>query len=122
LYKKNSTANSALGERNCALIVEQLALAVWQRAGVFPRQNCQFEDRVFQKRGIAAKPVGPRAPNLNAFVERWIQSLKHEALYAFVAPRKQRSSELYAQVRYQEVVAAKELLISRYFRSPSNRR
>lgn len=41
-------------------------------------------DRVFQKRGIAAKPVGPRAPNLNAFIERWIQSLKHEALNHFV--------------------------------------
>ena len=31
------------------------------------------------------KPVGPRAPNLNAFIERWIQSLKHEALNHFVA-------------------------------------
>jgi putative transposase len=41
-------------------------------------------DRIFQKRGIAAKPVGARAPNLNAFVERWVQSLKHEALNHFV--------------------------------------
>jgi putative transposase len=41
-------------------------------------------DRIFQKRGITAKPVGPRAPNLNAFVERWIQSVKHEALNHFV--------------------------------------
>jgi putative transposase len=41
-------------------------------------------DRVFQKRGIAMKPVGPRAPNLNAFIERWIQSLKHEALNHFI--------------------------------------
>jgi len=41
-------------------------------------------DRLFQKHGIAAKPVGPRAPNLNAFIERWIQSLKHEALNHFV--------------------------------------
>jgi Integrase core domain/PEP-CTERM motif len=30
------------------------------------------------------KPVGPRAPNLNAFIERWIQSLKHEALNHFI--------------------------------------
>ena len=28
--------------------------------------------------------VGPQAPNLNAFVERWIQSLKHEALNHFI--------------------------------------
>jgi putative transposase len=41
-------------------------------------------DRVFMKGGIAVKPVGPRAPNLNAFIERWIQSLKHEALNHFV--------------------------------------
>ncbi|MEQ9379879.1 MAG: helix-turn-helix domain-containing protein [Pirellulales bacterium] len=32
-------------------------------------------DRVFTDRAIQVKPVGPRAPNLNAFVERWIQSL-----------------------------------------------
>ena len=44
-------------------------------------------DRVFRKRGIAVKPVGPRAPNLNAFIERWIQSLKHEALNHFVVFR-----------------------------------
>jgi putative transposase len=30
------------------------------------------------------KPVGPQAPNLNAFVERWIQSLKQEALDHFL--------------------------------------
>ena len=39
---------------------------------------------VFTDRSITVKPVGPRAPNLNAFVERWIQSLKHEALNHFV--------------------------------------
>jgi putative transposase len=41
-------------------------------------------DRCFTDRGITVKPVGPRAPNLNAFIERWIQSLKHEALNHFV--------------------------------------
>ena len=41
-------------------------------------------DQMFTNRGITVKPVGPRAPNLNAFVERWIQSLKHEALDPFV--------------------------------------
>lgn len=40
--------------------------------------------RYFTDRGIRVKPVGPRAPNLNAFVERWIQSLKHEALNHFI--------------------------------------
>ena len=41
-------------------------------------------DRVFTDRSIRVKPVGPQAPNLNASIERWIQSLKHEALNHFV--------------------------------------
>jgi putative transposase len=41
-------------------------------------------DSLFKARAISVKPVGPRAPNLNAFIERWIQSLKHEALNHFV--------------------------------------
>jgi hypothetical protein len=31
-------------------------------------------DQVFKNRSIQVKSVGPQAPNLNAFVERWIQS------------------------------------------------
>jgi putative transposase len=41
-------------------------------------------DQVFKARDITVKPVGPRAPNLNAFVERWIQSLQLEALDHFI--------------------------------------
>ena len=41
-------------------------------------------DKVFKDRKIQVKKVGPRAPNLNAFIERWIQSLKHEALDYFI--------------------------------------
>ncbi len=29
---------------------------------------------------VFQKPAGPQAPNLSGFVERWIESLKHEAL------------------------------------------
>ena len=39
---------------------------------------------VFREQQVVINPVGPRAPNLNAFVERWIQSLKHGALNHFV--------------------------------------
>lgn len=39
---------------------------------------------VFTSHDIDVKPVGPRAPNLNAFIERWIQSLKQEALDHFI--------------------------------------
>ncbi|MEX0643080.1 MAG: integrase core domain-containing protein [Pirellulales bacterium] len=41
-------------------------------------------DQVFKDRSIQVKPVGPHAPNLNAFIERWIQSLQHEALHHFI--------------------------------------
>jgi putative transposase len=41
-------------------------------------------DRLFKDRKIAVMPVGPRKPNLNAFVERWIQGLKIEALAHFI--------------------------------------
>lgn len=41
-------------------------------------------DQLFKDRSIQVKKVGPRAPNLNAFIERWIQSLKHEALNHFI--------------------------------------
>ena len=41
-------------------------------------------DQVFKDRSIQVKPVGPQAPNMNAFVERWIQSLKYEALNHFI--------------------------------------
>jgi putative transposase len=41
-------------------------------------------DQVFQERSIQVKPVGLQAPNLNAFIERWIQSLKYEVLNHFI--------------------------------------
>ena len=41
-------------------------------------------DQVFKDKGIQLKPVGPKAPNLNAYIERWIQSLKQEALNHFI--------------------------------------
>ncbi|MCI0746023.1 MAG: hypothetical protein L0Y58_11505 [Verrucomicrobia subdivision 3 bacterium] len=41
-------------------------------------------DQVFKDRSVHVKRVGPQAPNLNAFIERWIQSLQQEALDHFV--------------------------------------
>jgi putative transposase len=40
-------------------------------------------DAILEAEGIAVKPVGPRAPNLNAYAERWVQSIKHECLDHF---------------------------------------
>jgi putative transposase len=42
-------------------------------------------DEVFEKADAVVAPTAPRAPNQNAFIERWIGSIKHECLNRFVA-------------------------------------
>jgi hypothetical protein len=41
-------------------------------------------DTVFEAKGITVKKVGPRAPNMNAYAERWVQSVRRECLDHFV--------------------------------------
>ena len=41
-------------------------------------------DQVFADQRVEVKKVGPRAPNLNAFIERWVLSVKSEALDHFI--------------------------------------
>ncbi len=41
-------------------------------------------DTVFKNAGARVIPTAPRAPNQNAYVERWIQSIKSECLRAFI--------------------------------------
>jgi putative transposase len=41
-------------------------------------------DAVFRADGVEVKRVGPVAPNLNAYAERWVQSLRQECLDHFV--------------------------------------
>ena len=41
-------------------------------------------DELLESHEIKVTKVGPRAPNLNAFIERWIQSIKHECLDQFI--------------------------------------
>jgi putative transposase len=42
-------------------------------------------DLVFTAAGAAVEPTSPRAPNQNAFVERWVGSIKSECLNRFIA-------------------------------------
>lgn len=41
-------------------------------------------DAVFEADGVEVKRVGPAAPNLNAYAERWAQSLRTECLDHFL--------------------------------------
>jgi len=41
-------------------------------------------DDAFRNHGVKIKKVGPKAANMNAFIERWIQSIKHECLDHFL--------------------------------------
>ncbi len=50
------------------------------------RDNCYSSrfDEVFEKADVLIEPTAPRAPNQNAYIERWIGSLKHECLNRFI--------------------------------------
>src|SRR4051812_36041623 len=41
-------------------------------------------DAVFKAEGCEVQRVGPRAPNMNAYAERWVQSLRTECLDHFL--------------------------------------
>lgn len=41
-------------------------------------------DQVFTENGVSIEPTAPRAPNQNAFVERWVGSIKAECLNHFI--------------------------------------
>ena len=52
-------------------------------------RDCDYKyvtefDEVFERAGIAIERTAPRAPNQNAFIERWIGSLKRECLNRFI--------------------------------------
>ena len=41
---------------------------------------CPAFQRIVEDAGIQRVPLPPRSPNLNAFAERWVRSVKEEAL------------------------------------------
>ncbi|MGI9292800.1 MAG: integrase core domain-containing protein, partial [Pseudomonadales bacterium] len=48
--------------------------------------NCYVREfkAVFEKADVRVMPTAPRAPNQNAYVERWIGSLRYECLNRFI--------------------------------------
>jgi putative transposase len=61
---------------------EQLSCSIVTRD--YDGKFSQAFDQVFKDGSAQLKRVGPQAPNLNAFIERWIQSLQYEALNHFI--------------------------------------
>ncbi len=45
---------------------------------------CREFDELFEKAGVSIEPTAPRSPNQNAYIERWIGSLRSECLSRFV--------------------------------------
>jgi putative transposase len=41
-------------------------------------------DALLESEGVTVKKVGPRSPNLNAYAERWVQTVRRECLDHFV--------------------------------------
>jgi integrase-like protein len=46
---------------------------------------------------VRVRRLRPLAPNLNAFVERWIQSIQHECLNHFIELGENRLNHLISQ-------------------------
>jgi putative transposase len=54
---------------------------------VFHDRDCKFGkafDEELARHGIKGDRIAYRAPNLNAFIERWVQSVQREALDYFI--------------------------------------
>jgi putative transposase len=54
-------------------------------------------DAIFEAEGIEEKRVGPQAPNLNAYAEPWVQSIKQECLDHYIVFGKEHLRHLFAQ-------------------------
>jgi putative transposase len=58
------------------------------------RKYTKAFDAVWESEGAEVQRVGPRAPNLNAFAERWVQTLRTECLDRFVVCGERHLSHL----------------------------
>lgn len=70
--------------RNATMAMAKLNLAVKVLIRDHDAKFGEGFDAVFAAEGAEVIRVGPRAPNLNAFAERWVQSLRRECLDHFV--------------------------------------
>jgi putative transposase len=82
---------------------------------------CQAFDGVLKAKGLRARRLQPLSPNLNLFVERWIQSIQHECLNHFIVLGERHLNHLISQYvehylterPHQGLDIGNELLVSR---------
>jgi hypothetical protein len=55
-------------------------------------------DAVLGESGVRVQKVGPRAPNLNAVAERWVQTVQREGLHHFIVFREAHLRYLLAEM------------------------
>jgi putative transposase len=70
--------------RNASIEMEELGLPARFLLLDYDAKFTREFDAVFEAEGTEVKRVGPVAPNLNAYAERWVQSLRQECLDHFV--------------------------------------
>jgi putative transposase len=70
--------------RNASMQMEDLGLTASRVLIDNDRKYQPDFDAVFAAQGTEVQRVGPRAPNMNAYAERWAQSLRKECLDHFV--------------------------------------
>ena len=63
--------------RDAGLVMTHL---IRDRDGMYIREF----DQVFEDMGCRVKPTAPLSPNQNAFIERWVKSIKYECLNYFI--------------------------------------
>ena len=66
--------------RNTAMYFSQLPESPTMLIRDRDQKYSEQFDAVFKAEGVEVKRVGPQAPNMNAFAERWVQSVQKERL------------------------------------------
>lgn len=72
--------------RNFLIHLDDLGLKITHLIRDRDSKYARIFDRIMQSEGIWIKRLPIRSPNLNAFAERFIHTIKHECLGHFVAP------------------------------------
>jgi putative transposase len=82
--------------RQADAIIEQARAGLPMKRLVLDRDGMYVRDfnDIFERAGVSVEPTAPRAPNQNAFIERWIRSIQVECLNHFIVLGKEHFDHL----------------------------